>query len=403
MEKKKLKVNAAICDARNVTEAVLESYESVGINAALILVSEGSKELMSKYNVSMNAAKVEEAPADLELMIQNGKYEITDGTSLSSNVALVVNGVLDIKTNSQEVLEKFHTIIVNGKVYYPSDIENKVPNISVNGKTESYPADAIRLKNKFAMDKTFIIRAKNAKYFVSNKVIISDRSLDIDSLVDKQAEFITDKAIIAEELLEKALALFDEEVEIEAIPVGYEYIGTETLKDGLIRKYGDSLYVDGDLTITLESEKALDKLENIMVIGTVYILEGLKDKFYDINSEYEDIKTIKGVIMEDKPLISIDSRMIRKHDEGITIQDCAVVNLKDDISPDEIEEKLQFIDCACINCNEEQKSAVEAVAEGVGLIDDSGKTKAGGLGKLLDASGILDKDTKSINAVSYVL
>lgn len=403
MEKKKLKVNAAICDARNVTEEVLESYESVDINAALILVSKESKELISRYDVSMNAANIGEAPADIELMVQNGKYEINDSTSLAKSVALVVNGVLDIKTGSQETLDRFHSILVNGKVSYPSDIREYLPNISVNGKTEVYPADAIRLKSKFTMDKTFILRAESAKYYASKKVVIPDNSLDINSLVEKGVKFITKNAIIAEDLLEKVLPLFDPEVEIETIPVGYKYIGTEVLKDGLIRKYGDSLYVDGDITITLDGEKALDKIKSLKVAGDVYILERLKDKFYSIDSEYGDLKTIKGTIMEDKASVKIDGRMVKRHKDGITIQDCATVILKDDITPDEIEEKLQFRDCAFIYCSEEQKSAVEVVSYDVAFIGDTGEAKPGGFGALIEASGILDKDTKVVNTVKYTM
>lgn len=403
MEKKKFNVNTAICDARNVTEAVLESYESVEINAAVILVSEESKELMSRYDVNMNAAEVMEVPKDTEFMVQNGTYEITDSTLLSKPTFLVVNGSLDIKTSSQEVLDSFTSILVNGLVSYPSNIEDKLPPIKVNGSTESYPADAIKLKRKFIMDKTFILRSKNAKYFARNKVVIEDENLDIDSLVNKDVEFITKRAVIAEGLLEKALPLFGEEVEIDVIPSGYKYIGSQILKDVLIKKYGDRLYVDGDFSITLEGENALEKLSELKVKGTVYILERLKDKFYDINSEYSDLKTIKGIIMEDKPSVTLDKRKISKHQEGITVQDCGMVYLKDDISPDEIEEKLQFISCGCIFCNEEQKSAVQGVSEDVGVIDDSGKSKAGGLGALIEGSGILDKNTKVVNAASYTM
>ena len=77
MEKKRLVVNAAICDARNVSEATLDSYESIDINAANVLVSKESKELMSKYNINMNTADVLEANKDAELMVQNGRYEIS--------------------------------------------------------------------------------------------------------------------------------------------------------------------------------------------------------------------------------------------------------------------------------------------------------------------------------------
>lgn len=381
----------------------MDSYESVDINAALIVVSQESKELISRYDVNMNAASIQEVPADIEVMIQNGKYEITDGTSLAKPVALVVNGKLDITTSSKEVLDKFYLIIVNGLVEYPDNIEDKLPNISVNGKTESYPAHAIRLKSKFIMDKSFILRAEAGKYFARSKVVIADESLNIHSLVEKGASFITKKAVIAEELLEKALSLFDLETDIETIPEDYKYIAGDTLKDSLIKKHGNKLYVDGDLTITLEGEEALDKLESVKVVGTVYIMERLKDKFYDIDSEYDDIKTIKGFVLGDRPTVSIDSRLISKHKDGITIQDCAAVNIKADVSPEEIEENLQFIDCASIFCNEEQKSAVESVAEDVAFIDDSGKSKGAGLKALFDESGILDKDTKTINAATYTM
>ena len=403
MEKKKLVVNAAICDARNVSESVLESYESIQINAANVLVSQESKELISKYNVTMNTAGVMEAPTDAELMVQNGKYEITDDTVLSKPVILVVNGSLDIKTGSEEVLEKFISIIVNGTVSYPSDIKDKLPVMRVNGSTESYPSDAIRLKSKFIMDKIFIMRAKNAKYYARDKVIMADESLDVSSLVDSGVSFVTKKAIIAENILEKALPLFDEEVEIQVIPAGYNYIGSELLTDVLIRKYGDSLYVDGDLRINLDSENALNKLSKLKVKGTVFIANKLVDKFNEVDAEYTNIKIIKGFIIEDKANVTIDKRKINKHEDGITVLDCGMVYIKDDISADEIEEKLQFMDCGLIFCHEDQKYAVELVSEDVGHIDDSGKGKLAGIGEILKETGLFDKEAKVINAAVHVM
>lgn len=393
MEKKKLEVNTAICDARNVTEAVLESYESVKINAAMILVSAETKELISRYNVNMNTALVMEVPREIELMVQNGSYDITDSTVLSKPVVLVVNGTLDIRTSNQEVLDNFTSIIVNGLVSSPSDIKDKLPTIKINGTTEYYPADAVKLKSKFIMDRIFILRAKNGKYYVRNKVVIPDDTLEISSLVDAGAKFITKRAVIVEDLLEKALPLFDESVEIDMIPTGYQYMGSEALNDALIRKYGNDLYVDGDFIIRLESESALDKLSNLRVKGTVFIAEKLEEKFYDLDLEYNDVKTIKGIIMGDKASLTLDQHTVSKHQEGITIQDCGMVYLKEDITADAIEEKLQFIDCGCIFCSENQKSAVESVSEDVGVIEH----KVGGFGNLSN------KDTKVVNAASYTM
>jgi hypothetical protein len=403
MEKKRLVINTAMCDARNVSEAVLESYESIQINTATVLISKEANELISRYNVNMNASDVIEAPKDVEMMVQNGKYEISDNTLLSKPVILLVNGTLDIKTSSQEVLDKFVSIYVNGLVSYPSDIKDKLPVIKVNGTVETYPSDAVKLKSRFVMDKIFIMRAKNTKYYARSKVVIPDENLNVSPLVNAGVKFFTKKAVIAESLLEEALPLFDEDVEIDVIPNGYKYIDGQVLTDDLIRKYGDRLYVDGDLTITIESENALNKLSGLKVSGNVLITDKLKDKFIAINPEYKEIKTIKGFIMEDKAKVIIDKRMLDKQEEGITVLDCGVVFIKGDVTSDEIEKKLQFIDCGYINCNEEQKYAVELVSDDVGYINSNEKGSQGGLGDMLDKSGVFDKNAKVINAASYTL
>lgn len=403
MEKKKLVINTALCDARTVSEATLESYKEISINAATVLVSQESKDLLAKYNVTMNTADVTEIPKEAEIMVQNGSYVISDSTLLSKPVVLIVNGSLNIDTKSKEVLEKFISIQVNGSVSYPSDIKDLLPLIKVNGSTDSYPGDAIRLKNKLMMDRTFILRAKGEKYYVRNKVIIPDENLDIGSLVEKGASFITKKAVIADNLLEEALPLFDEHVEIKTIPAGYAYISGSILNDQIIRKHGDKLYVDGDLTIDNESEDALYKLTSLKVEGTVFIIDRLVDKLHSINPDYNNLEATKGATLGDKPFFTIDKATLDRYPEGVRILDCGIVNVKDDIDSDEIVEKLEFVDCGIINCSPEQKSAVEMVSKDVGLITDSVKGKMDSIKGLFGGLGQGDSDTKVINAATYTM
>ncbi len=124
---------------------------------------------MAKYNVNMNAAEVMEVPKEAEIMIQNGSYEILDSTMLQKPTVLIVNGNLNIDTKSQEVLDKFILIQVNGQLSYSTNIKDKLPPIKVNGSIDSYPGDAIRLKSKLILDKTFILRAKGEKYYVKKQ------------------------------------------------------------------------------------------------------------------------------------------------------------------------------------------------------------------------------------------
>lgn len=407
MEKKKLIINSATCDTRNVSEETLDSYENISINAATILVSQDSKYLMAKYNVTMNAAEVIEVPKEAEIVVQNGTYDITNSTLFSKPVVLIVNGTLNIDTKSQEILDKFILIQVNGLVSYPYDIVDKLPLLKVNGTIDSYPGDAIRLKNKLVMDKTFILRAKNKKYYVKNKVVISDKDLDLSILNNERVKFITEKAIILDSILEEALPLFDEQVEINIIPDGLTYTDGGVLDDTLIRKYGDKLYVDGDLVINIESEKALNMLTRLKVEGTVYVNYKLVEEFYNINPEYGHLEITKGVTIGDRAFLTIDKDLLDKNIEGVRVFDCGVVTIKNNIDQDIIQKKLEFIDCGIINCGKDQKSSVEMVSKGVGLIIDSQNDIIGNMKDLLGNIGLsddeMDRDTIIINVAEYTM
>lgn len=406
MGKKKLVVNCAVCDARFVSESTMESYEKIEINAAGIFVSKEARELFSRYNVSMNAAEINEISRDVEIIVQNGTFELSKATVITKPTVLVVNGSLDIKDGSQKALGNLISIRVNGQVSYPSHLQEYLPSIKVNGITDCYPQDAIRLKNKFIVDNMFIIKAKEkARYYAKNKVIIPDEALNVSKLADKGISFITKKAIIAENLLETALPLFSDDTGTEVIPAGYSYVDGGMLEDTLIQKHGDKLYVDGDFIISMRSSDTLEKLKSLKVNGTILVAGSIIDKLNMLNAEYERIKKIKGTIINDKSIVSIDKRMLDADRHGITVMDCGVVNLKDDVAPENIENLLQFIDCGCIFCNGEQKSAVERVSEDVGqIVDNNNDNNITAIIKgTMGGPDSYDKETQVINAANYTL
>ena len=401
MEKKKLIINSALCDTRSVTEEILNSYESIEINAAIILASGKSKELLSRYHVTVNMSDMIEANEDVEVSVQNGHYVISKGTIMSKPTILMVNGSLQIEKDAEEALKTFVSIHVNGSVTYPSGLQNKLPPIKVNGSTNTYPSDAICLKNKLLMDKAFIIKAKNARYYVKNKVIIADETLDVATLVKKGTSFITDRAIIAEALLEDGVQLFEDSTDILVIPEGYRYIQGGKLNELMVNQYGNKLYIDGDLIITSDSESALNKLVGIRVKGSILIYDNLINKLLNLDAEYNDIKKIKGNILADKGMLKISKKMLTDSDDGLTIMDCGIVKLDAEIFPSEIEEKLQFIDCGVVSCSTDQRGVIELVSEDIGLISDKG---IGGLESLVedeDSPNLYQKNTQVINAASY--
>lgn len=394
-------VNAAICDTRSITEEILRTYEKIEINAATLLVSKESKELLSRYHVAINVADSMEISVDAELSIQNGTYEISDASIRAKPTVLIVNGTLQIKKGSERALETFISISVNGSVTYPDGLQNLLPPLKVNGTINTYPSDAICLKNRVTLDKVFMLKAKEAKYYVKNKVIISDDTLDISLLVTKGSSFITKRAIIAESQLENAVQLFDDETDIDVIPSGYKYVQGGKLNDIMISKYGDKLYVDGDLIITSESENALTKLSSLRVNGSILAANKLIDRFLNLDAEYKDLKMIKGNIIADKGILKISKRTLTDKNDGLTIIDCGAVQLDKDVTSSEIEEKLQFIDCGVIACHPEQRGAIELVSEDVGLISDQDLAGTNALGEESDNSSLYQENTQVINAASY--
>ena len=69
------------------------------------------------------------------------------------------------------------------------------------------------------------MRAKeDNKYYVKDKVIIQDKSVDMQKLVEKNVRFVTEQLIIPEEMVESCIELFDEKVNFVVIPAGWHFI-----------------------------------------------------------------------------------------------------------------------------------------------------------------------------------
>jgi len=64
-------INAATCDAREVTEESLAGFEHITINSAILIVGERSRELLNKYPVTMNVANVLEVPDGQNITVKS--------------------------------------------------------------------------------------------------------------------------------------------------------------------------------------------------------------------------------------------------------------------------------------------------------------------------------------------
>ena len=397
--KKKLVINAAMCDVSHVSEQTLQPYDRLEINTAVLVSSPQAREKMAGLQVKINAASTLEAVEGATLSVHNGMFEIKADQKLQKPAILVVNGKLTIEKGAQEALKDYLVILVNGQALYPRSMAGHLSQMNVNGSSLSYPDKAILLGSSVVIDRVFILRAKDSLYFAQRSVVLPNKDLDIKALREKGAHFLTKKAVIAEAMLEEALPLFDDETEIVIIPEGLSYVkGNQELKEDLIRMHGTRLYIDGDLHIPAQAAQALEQLERCTVSGEVKISQGLLDRFLALVPAYKELSSYKGTVLRDRSEVRITPGMMDQYPYGLTLEDCAIVKLDAQITPETIEQNLHFEDCGMIYCSPAQRNAVEKVSSDVGMILDKKDTP-----DKEKQDGESDLQTEVINTATYKL
>ncbi len=407
---KKKVINTAVCDAREVTEESLAGLESITINAGVLIVGERSRELLKRYPVTMNVGNVLELPDEQHIVVKTvtGKGKIgpdTDGTG----IFLVVNGKLTVADDSQDAVKSFFRIVVNGKALMPKSCEGRFLNLQVNGKTEYYPDGSTILKADTEIDELFIARAVNSLYYCPGNLFFLDTAIDTEKLNTKGIRFAAKRIVIAESLVAKLIPMLDEETELVRVPDGTKLIDDDVeLTPKTIKKYGTKLCVTADVSI--RDAEALSSLEYLFADGTVSVNKELEDAFDEIRSAVDELRIIDpdlGYITE-RPLVRVGSAMLGKYPNGVRVEDCAKVTLSEDLTSEEILEKLHIEDCAVVVCTKEQEEAVNMIAEDVAMIRISGQyaeddNQDGSVGGMLKGVFGTLKDTQGINTAEYKL
>lgn len=370
-EKKKLTVNCAFCDLRNITREVLESYESVAVNCATAVVSPEAQPLLAEYAVSLNAASVTAVPREVVLSKHNGQYTIKAGAAVPEQpMGLMVNGGLVVEPGTQAQLEKYVFIQVNGCLQCPESLAGAASRVKVNGATEFYPDDAVLLKGRFQPDRIFALRAKEGRYFVGRRLIALDPKADYGRLAEKGVRFVTPRVLVTEQLLETVLALVPEDAEVQVVPDGTRYTAEDvTLDKTCLRKYGPKIFVDGNLELEPANEAVLAQMEYLEVDGDALVPEELLETFQSKATVHGQVQALpKGTRICDKTQVTIDPELLALCPEGLCVMDCGVVRFAGEVSPADIQERVKLIACGSVHCSEAQRSAVELICEDVGEV-----------------------------------
>ena len=405
---KKLVINCATCDARSAREETYAHYESIVINCATVLTNDTGKAVLNKLPFSLNCANVQEVPEGAQLRTANGSTEIKSGDTVSQEpYFLVVNGSVTIGSHTEKQLEACVGMCVNGSLTCPESIYPQLKNVKVNGSTTCYPDGAILLKRNAVIDKLFTLRAKNALYWASRRIIFTDLTLDAQALAARGATFSAPEVIVAQSLLESLIDRIDEKAEIVVVPDGTAVVLDDLTLDGAaLGRYGKQLYVVGDVTVP-EDGGVLDEISYLNVRGDARVPEAYRELLLSLLTDIAgEVRLAKpnGSRISDKPLVKITRWMLEQQPKGLEVCDCAVVKIAEDIPKELIAKSLRIRDCADVTCTPEQEDAVTMICEDVGNIGSKPTPEGvGGLlgGVLKGIQGVLD--TKVVNASDYVL
>lgn len=394
-EKKNLFINAAVCDVRGIRESVLESYASVSINAAVLVADAASQELMDRYGVKRNSASVQ-LIEDGNVLCEafNGMLELGPNAAPAQPTCLLVNGKLTILPGAEDTLAGYLGITVNGKVLCPESLSGRIRGLTVNGRLTAYPDDCILMKNTLVLDRTFPLRCRqNARYFAGSRVVALAPDIGVEKLVEKGVSFVTPRVIAAESLVEAAMPLFDEKADITIVPDGCAFVDDDAeLTDSLLRRYGDKLYINGDLTVGKDAAQALSQVKYLKVDGDVAVVKSLEEAFHAVKAEYDGLTAISGDVLRDYGSVTVDRAMLERAADGLTITGCANVRFAPDIPPALLQERLWSItDCAHVDCTEEQAGVIFLVAKDVASINSASQAEA----------AEEDEDRVTISAISY--
>ena len=407
---KKLMINCANCDARNILEENYAHYEQITINCAMVLTNPNAKAVMNKLPLVLNCANVLEIEGDVDLRTVNGSSEIKQSDAVpGSKYYMMVNGSLTIGPNTQAQLAQCVGMSINGSLTCPESIYASLSGVTVNGSTTSYPDGAILLKRSAVIDKLFALRAKSSLYWSSRRMIMVDPQLDAEKLRSKGVTFSTKEVIISQSKVEPLIDLIDENAEIIIVPDGTAVVLDDiTLNEDALRRYGKQLYVIGDVTVG-EDADALDEIKYLNIRGDVKVPQAHKEKLLRVLTEISgevEIAKPKGAVLEDKPYLKITKWMLEQQPLGLYVSDCAIVKIADDIPKELILHRLHIEDCAMVKCSEELEDAVTMVCADVAKIGGGEEGDGMGIGDMLKAAmgGIKGAlETKVINAADYVL
>lgn len=302
-----------------------------------------------------------------------------------------------MEKGAKEALKNYKGIQVNGKVVYPESMGSALAGIlTCNGKTLAYPDDAVLVEKALVADRVFAARAKQgARYFCIKEVQMTGAEEDVRKLVEKGVKIRAPKAVVAESLLEAAVEVLEEDVDIVLVPDGCVCINDDVCVDGqLILRYGKKILVLGSAEI--RDGKALEELEFLQVEGKAFVAGENEEIFHRVCKKSGGTIVYKGRLIRRESELLVDRKLLQEAG-AVTAAECAEVQISPELGEEELRDRIFVRNCAEVQSTEAVRGILRLQSYGVSEFTDLEKE-----GAQEEETGA-EENTIYVNAVSYTM
>lgn len=138
-------------------------------------------------------------------------------------------------------------------------------------------------------------------------------------------------------------------------------------------------------------------LEYLQVTGRTMIPESEMEAFDAVCESSGEVTTYKGKLLRDIGELAVDQKLLEAAKE-LTVADCGCIKVVEDVTAEQIKDRLFLKDCGAVECAEELQGILRLQSDGVGAF--SGKEAAQGAE---NSTGEADRKVTKISAMKYVM
>lgn len=367
--------NAALIDARKLTFEAVKAVPEIK-NAALVLVSEQSKELLMELRIG-NVASMVCIPEEAALYKINGKGTLSVSTIIEKQVFILANGKLIVEhgVTPEAILKNVVGGIINGMLFCSLSqlAALQACGVEINGKLETYPDDC---------------RMREGNHPIT--------AMEVDILSEGEGLYLCKRTLLEKGTLDKlnergvrlygtGLMLYESEAQrigtcwqgdpscVYLVKDGYMvFVGKQHINRRNALTFRGMLNVIGDVIIDLDVEaQMLQALLNLRIEGELWVPLALMQQMMEKVDGNVEWMPYEGVLIRCEDILTLTKEMADNWPGQVTLYNSGLIEIDKDIELETLKKHIALIhNVGNITLTKAQHSVLQMMITGTGVIDE---------------------------------